>query len=361
MAAGLYALAVRIRNRLYDRGWLRAERSPLPVISIGNVTAGGSGKTPLTLYLAERLLAAGVPVGVLTRGYGRRERKSVILPPSAAPIPGAEVIGDEPWLLRKRLPALVLGVDAHRRRAAQVLASYLPNGVYLLDDGFQHRALRRELDVVVVAAGEPLARGHLLPQGRLREPPASLARADWIVVVLPPASDVSLASPALGEVISLAPGKPVAVARPSLCGLHRLGEERMPLEPLPPGRVAAVAGIARPERLTATLEAAGLDVAERIEFADHHRYAARDVEVIASRSRGLAAIVTTEKDEPRLLPWRERLRESGTPVWVAVIDLELLAGEEALLAAVAAVAGKALEPSFRNRTEIGISKAVHRD
>lgn len=354
-AAWLFEGAVRTRHHLYEWGWLGSLEAPHPVISIGNLAVGGTGKTPLTLYLAERLLAACVPVAVLTRGYGRTSRRPVTIPPGRASafapesVPAsADVIGDEPWLLRQRLPRLALGVDARRRRSARALAPYLAGGgVFLLDDGFQHLELRRDLDLVVVAAGEPLRGAHLVPRGRLREPPSSLARADRVVVMAAPTSPAreDLVAASVAEVAILAPGRPIAVARPSLRGLRPLGEPGVPLMAAAAwrqGPVAAMAAIARPERLAAGLEAAGLEVAARIDFPDHHRFTRADLEAAHDRTRGLAAIVTTEKDEPRLLAAPAAREILGIPVWVAVIALEFTAGESDLLAAVGEVAGTVL-------------------
>ncbi len=124
LAAAVYGSAVALRNTLYDRGLLPVADPGLPAISIGNLTAGGTGKTPLVLHLARALLADGVRVGVLSRGYGRRERDPRLVLPGE-PLPGPEVIGDEPWLLRTRLPGLALGIDARRARAARLLAPHL--------------------------------------------------------------------------------------------------------------------------------------------------------------------------------------------------------------------------------------------
>jgi tetraacyldisaccharide 4'-kinase len=348
LAAGIFSLVVRCRNLAYDRGWLPRARAPLPVISIGNLTAGGAGKTPLVLHLAERLVRAGVPVGVLTRGYRRTDRRPLVLAPGA-PLPAWTRTGDEPWLLRRRLPAIALGIDADRARAARALAPHLPGGAFLLDDGFQHRQLHRELDLVVVPVTEPLADGRLLPAGHLREPATGLARAHLVVLMSAPgSSDPLIEGAARAAVSELAPGRPVAVARSEITGVRGIGASDALLTPLAAlaGPVAALAGIARPERLARAIEASGVEVGERCFFPDHHRFSATDRERIASAASRVRAIVTTEKDEPRLL---DAVLEgggsiAGVPVLVARLAIELVAGERALLQAVGGAAGVTLDP-----------------
>jgi len=338
-AALVYGVAVKGRNELYDRGVLASEAPPLPTISVGNLTAGGTGKTPVVLHLAGRLLAEGTPVGVLSRGYGRTEHGLRIVLPGS-PLPGPEVIGDEPWMLRTRLPGLALGIDAVRLRAARALASQLPNGRLLLDDGFQHRGLRRDLDLVVVAAAEPLRTARLLPAGRLREPITALARADQVVIVDSPAPGVGArALASLKEsVAALAPRAPIAIAHPVLRGFRTLGGSDFVPASEVPRPVTAVAGIARPERLVATLGTVGVPVAGWAWFPDHHRYRPEDRRTIAAAASRAAAIITTEKDEPRLVLAQAAgmsVLPAEVPALAAVLDLDFSAGESELWRAVA--------------------------
>ena len=345
LAAAVYGSAVALRNTLYDWRLLPVVDPGLPAISVGNLTAGGSGKTPLALHLARALLADGVRVGLLSRGYGRREQNQRIVLPRE-PLPGPDVIGDEPWLLRTRLPGLTLGIDARRARAARLLAPQLAGGCFLLDDGFQHRQLRRTLDVVAVATGEPLAEAKLLPHGRMREPAASIRRASHVVLIDSPAPGASPEQViALRRELSrLAPGLPVARARPVLQGFRPLGELGSALVPAAalPKPVLALAGIARPERFAATLAAAEVPVATRIFLPDHHAFAPSDGDAIGAAAKEAAAIVTTEKDEPRLLAAGGRELLNRRPVFVAVMDLVFTEGESELLASIGAALGRPL-------------------
>jgi tetraacyldisaccharide 4'-kinase len=355
LAAAIYGRAVALRNALYDRGLLAVADSGLPAISVGNLPAGGVGKTPLVLHLARALLRDRVPVGVLSRGYGRRERGPRLVLPGA-PLPGPAAIGDEPWLLRARLPGLALGIDARRARVARLLAPHLTGGCFLLDDGFQHRGLARALDVVAIATGEPFAGGHLLPRGRMREPAAAIQRASHVVLIDPPAPGVppEQVIALRRELSRLAPGIPLARARPMLAGFRSLWESGAAPGAAAgagtallggaalPAPVLAVAGIARPERLLATLAAAEVPVAGRAFFRDHHPFTAGDGAAIraAAAASGARAIVTTEKDEPRIIAAGGSNFLNRSPAFVAVIDLAFTEGEAELLAALGAALGR---------------------
>ncbi len=337
LAAALFGGAVALRNALFARGFLAVERAPLPVISVGNLAVGGTGKTPLVLAIAQWLLASGIPVALLTRGHGRRAR-ATILRPAGGPLPAVAEIGDEPWFLARRAPGVTLGVDADRRRAARALAPLLAGGVFLLDDGFQHRRLARDLDLVALAAADPLAAGRLLPAGRLREPPSALGRAHRGILVHGPTESPADVAARAREVGAIAPALPLATAAAAIAGVRPLGDFSAPL--LPPGAiagpVAAVAGIARPERLAAGLRAAGIEVAMTAAFPDHHPFSAADRPRLAALTRVASTLVTTEKDEPRLLAaFGPGLAAAiGAQVLVAELALRFETGEDDLRHAV---------------------------
>ncbi len=338
LPALIYGGLVAGRNRLYDAGLLPRARAPRPTVSIGNLTVGGSGKTPLVLHIATRLTGDAVPVAVLTRGYGRRSTAPLVVA-AGEPLPSAAIIGDEPWLLRRSIPSLALGIGADRLRSASSLAPALGAGVFLLDDGFQHRRLQRDLDLVVVAAGEPLAKGKLLPWGRLRESPRGLARAHRVVIVAAPGNEGDVES-TRAEVSRLAPALPVATARVTIRGVRPFAARPGDLEPMTAlsGPLALAASIARPGRVARGLEALGQTIAGVVTFHDHHGYTDRDLPALAETASTAPCLVTTEKDEGRLLAAFGSALPSRLerPIWVLVTELEFQAGGEELYQAVLA-------------------------
>jgi len=285
VAATGYGLAVNVRNRLYDSGWKRTRAAGVPVISIGNVTAGGTGKTPFVAWMTHFLtIHRRVPV-VLSRGYGHTSELGV---------------DDENRVLAEHAPDVPVVVDPDRVRGAHKAVAEHAADVLVLDDGFQHRRLRRDLDIVLVDALQPFGGGRLLPRGLLREPLSSLKRADLMIITrsdLVPARRLREIRSRLRE---LAPGAPVCecVHRPS--GIREVGAQGVSekLPPLLQGRWLAFCGLGNPEGFHATLRRMGVAVASFRVFPDHHAYRAEDVrELMATASAlGCGGLVTTEKD-----------------------------------------------------------------
>jgi tetraacyldisaccharide 4'-kinase len=269
----LYRLALGLRE-LELR--LEVQRLRWPVISIGNLSTGGSGKTPLTITLARALSGRGVHVDVLSRGYGRVSRAAMRVDLNGT----AEEFGDEPLEIA-RAAGVPMFVAARRYDAGVMAEAESPAGVHLLDDGFQHRRLHRDVDIVLVSARD--FRDRLLPAGNLREPLRALLRATCMAI--------SADDEGVEELLkSIGWQGPVWRVR-----------RRMEV-PQAGGPVIAFCGIARPEQFFAGLEAGGMLLAGRIVFADHHRYTANDVERLREEMRksGAVACVTTEKDRVRL-------------------------------------------------------------
>jgi tetraacyldisaccharide 4'-kinase len=292
------------RRAAYTRGWLGQRRAPLPVISIGNLVAGGTGKTPLAIALARDLLATGHRPAVLLRGYGA----------STSETP------DEVQLVRQAVPDAICLANPDRGRIAAEAAA-IGADVALLDDGFQHLRLAREADIVVLDAANPFGGGHCLPAGLLREPPCALARATAIILTAPGSAPDAWFAGATEAVGAYAPEVPVFTARHRPMGLQALGGGPVrAMGELAGERVVALTGIARPKRVVRLLEEAGAS-AQLIAHRDHHRYTPDDLERAseAARRTGATRIVTTAKDAVKLAP----LGAGSVPVDVLEIDLEL--------------------------------------
>ncbi len=297
--APLYAAAVRLRTAAYRRGVLKSARADVPVISVGNLTFGGTGKTPMVAALVRDLVARGRRPAVLTRGYGRRGRGALTL---LGPDTGvsAEIAGDEPLVLSAALPGVPVVVDSDRARGAARAAAG-GSDVVVLDDGFQHLALQRDLDIVLVDAGDPWGGGHLPPRGRLREPLDAIRRASAVVVTKLPADGwQALLAEITERVEKLAPGLPVLGARLAPSGLTSPDGATEP-GALRGRRVLAFAGLARPEGFLDTLEELGAELAGFLPFTDHHRYTRVEVARLIEEACRLDALpVTTAKDAVKL-------------------------------------------------------------
>lgn len=295
----LYGGVVRLRVGLYARGWLKQKRLKAAVISVGNLTAGGTGKTPMVIWLAEKFLAEGKRVAILSRGYR-----------------GANGTSDEVELMKFRLRSRVsFGVGKNRFAEGLRLESQQPIDVFLLDDGFQHLQLARDLDILLMDASKPLAGESLLPAGRLREPLSAMSRANLLVFTR------TETMPGAMSAIQKLQQYPVFAAATQILGFRRLGGEIALLSSaeIGAGPFLAFCGLGNPEAFFRDLGNWGLAVSRQVTFPDHHHYSGRDVLNIreAAKRAGAKAFVTTEKDEQNL----SGLQFGDAPVYVAVIDL----------------------------------------
>jgi tetraacyldisaccharide 4'-kinase len=289
--SAIYGGVVGVRNALYGHGWLRPRALQGSVISVGNLSTGGSGKTPFVILLGELLKARGVRFDVLSRGYGRKSRGVLQVDSGGLP----RDFGDEPLLIARRLHApVVVGED--RYEAGRFAEARFGPQIHLLDDGFQHRGLARDFDIALVTPDD--ARDRLLPSGRLREPLRSLDRADAVVLT-------GGASP---ESFPLA-GKTVWRVR------------RGVVAQTIPARPVVFCGIARPQNFLLQLRAAGIDPVAEAFFRDHHAYTEKDVrDLMQLRLRSEAGgFVTTEKDAVNLGGYLDAL----TPLAVVPVKMEL--------------------------------------
>lgn len=298
LAAWLYGLGVALHA-----GGARGARALAPVISVGNLAVGGTGKTPAVIWLARAMAARGHRPAVLTRGYGRRLRRPVLLGPGAGKADLAAA-GDEPLEMARALPDRPILIDADRRASAARAVRECQADLLILDDGFQHRALARDLDIVLLDADRPFGNGHLLPAGPLREPVAALHRA--AVILLTRASMARDLDASLRRVRSAAPGAWVGLADHRAAGLTAMEDwlAGRPSGKAPAGGpLLAVAGIADPQRLRQSLviDLAVSSPVEIVAYPDHQSFGASDLEWLRRRAEG-RRIVTTAKDAVR---WRE--------------------------------------------------------
>jgi tetraacyldisaccharide 4'-kinase len=304
----------RVRRK---RGLARRRSLTAPVISIGNITAGGTGKTPVVLYLAENLRAAGWTPGILTRGYGRHSPQKHEVAAAGARVPVAWS-GDEPQMfLRAGVAPVGLGPD--RWHVGRLLEREFGVNVLILDDGFQHVRLDRRIDIVLLDALNPFGGGHALPLGRLREPLEGLSRADMFIITR---SDCGrLVESTEGLLRRYNPGAPVfhACVRPEAWIAHASGEA-MAAGALPRSRVAAFCGLGNPQSFWHTLAGLGLEVVDRLQFGDHHAYKPRELRCMSHQFReaGAEAVLTTEKDMLNLCEDCDRLLAPLPLYWLRI-------------------------------------------
>jgi tetraacyldisaccharide 4'-kinase len=295
----LYGAGVRARVWLYANGWLKQKRLNATVISVGNLTVGGTGKTPMVIWLAEKFLADGKRVAILSRGYR-----------------GANGTSDEIELMKFRLQGRVsFGVGKNRFAEGLRLESRQSIDVFLLDDGFQHLQLARDLNILLMDASRPLAGEFLLPAGRLREPVAAMSRAN--VIIFTRAETASGTLEAIGKLDRY----PVFAASTRLLGFRRFGGESAPVsaDEIGAGPFFAFCGLGNPDAFFRDLGSWGLAICGQAIFPDHHLYTQQDfLEIMrAGKRAGANVFVTTEKDAQNL----GGFKFEEAPVYVAVIDL----------------------------------------
>ena len=326
--SGLFAVGVGLRGFGYRIGLLRTRRAPIPVVSVGNLAVGGTGKTPVTLWLARLLRARGLPVAIVSRGYGGTASGVTVVSRGAGPELGPDEAGDEAVMLAKSFAGPV--VTAVRRIDAVVEAARLGCALVVLDDGFQHRALARSFDLVLVDG----QRGALLPAGPLREPLAALRRADAVGLV--ERGDGAAAVP---EVADSLPSYRMQLDAVALVESRERRWIERPIGQLGTQRVVAVSGVAQPDGFYALLRKWEAVLGEVFEYPDHHRYAREDWQHIARAGHDADLIVTTEKDLVKLEAF-----PFATGKLVALRIAPQVERAEALIAAILAATGLRVDP-----------------
>jgi len=314
-ASRIYGLFAEFHHRQFDKRPARIKRVSVPVISVGNLTVGGTGKTPcvanlvsIVRELLRRRSISGVPA-ILSRGYGRQVKALRRLGPESVEGVDWREVGDEPLMLHRLLPEIPIIVNRDRQRGADVAIHDCGSPVLLLDDGFQYRALHKDFEIVLLDGERPLGNGHLLPAGPLREPTRALRRADIIVGVGAATSGMEVAKVLAQKYdkpfyeASLRPGKPLKLSA---------GESNTP-----PKKVVLVSGIARDERFYHSALEAGFQPCEHCHFRDHHPFSQTDVAHVqdVARKAGAEAILTTAKDAVRLASLAFDL-----PVWILPVE-----------------------------------------
>ncbi len=316
----LYSSVTRSRLALYRRGVFASFDLGVPVISVGNITTGGTGKTPVVAWVAEELAREGLRVCILTRGYGRKdEARRVLVSDGNSILADASEGGDEPRLLAERLKgvASVLS-DRDRVAAARWARENLGSEVFVMDDGFQHLRVKRDLDIVTLDATNPWGGRHLLPRGRLREPLTGLKRADLIIITRSEQS-ADINSIKL-EVEKWSGKKNTLVTRTRTRAVRSLNHKEHGVNaPALSYKVAAFCALGNSKAFFNHLCRSGFDLTYTRAFADHYIYTQRDADEIAreAKARGAEALLTTAKDAVKL-----RSIRFGLPCFVVEIEFE---------------------------------------
>jgi len=296
----LYGAVTRTRLSLYRRGTFHTTKLDRPVISIGNITTGGTGKTPLVEYVARTLAAQGKKVCILTRGYGRKDpHVQVIVSDGYGVLASPSDAGDEPYLLATKLTGLAAVISsADRIAAGREAIKDFGSDCFVLDDGFQHLRLARDLNIVTIDAMNPWGGGRLLPHGRLRESVEGMGRADC--VVLTRCDQVESVASLREEIVQLINDRPIFESRMRMVRVMPLknGGETITA----PARVGAFCAVGNPASFFASLRRAGYEIAVEKSFADHHVYSQEEIETLinAARETGASALITTAKDAVKL-------------------------------------------------------------
>jgi tetraacyldisaccharide 4'-kinase len=311
VASWPYAIAILARNWAFDHGFLRVERSELPIISVGNITAGGTGKTPLVIWLAQQFRQRGIRVAILSRGYRAIE---------------GSVENDEAREVALRLPDVPQLINSNRVDSARIAAEELEMQLCLLDDGFQHRRLGRTYDLVLIDAVAPFGHGYCFPRGLLREPLRGLQRATLFVITRVEAVGSEQIEKIKTILARWNDRAPIALCATQPNAWTRADGRRAALNQLAGTKVAMLCGIGNPDAFRATLVRLDVEIVAELVYLDHHHYTADDLLDIERQgtAKGATAVVCTSKDLVKI----ERNRLGAIPLWALEISMEIQEGRE---------------------------------
>jgi len=321
--SGAYGLFMRARRAAYQNGLLNSAGVGARVIVVGNLSVGGSGKTPIAAWIAKELAGSGKKTAVILRGYKSRDPGEIkIVSRGDGPLLGYEEAGDEAWLLAKKLPGVPVVAGKDRVRACETAIENFGATHLVLDDGFQHLRLKRDLDILVMPGGNDPANEHLLPRGPLREP-IGAARAAGAIIISGAREQEAKPWPWIEKVC---PGIPVFNMRYRPGNIEPLVEKPEVSKDAP---ALAFCGIGSPESFFDSLEEAGIEVKDRVALGDHHSYDPGRIESLTKKARdaGALRLITTEKDAVKIDPgW-----SGGFPIDVFCVEPDFMGREKELL------------------------------
>ncbi|MGA2517363.1 MAG: tetraacyldisaccharide 4'-kinase [Thermodesulfobacteriota bacterium] len=319
-----YGGAVRARSFLYSLQLLKKRELPCPVISVGNITVGGTGKTPLVMALAKGLMARGISVAILSRGYKRTKTSEPVVSDGKTIFLSPEESGDEPFLMAKACQGIPVLVGKDRFINGQLALQRFGVRGLLLDDGYQYLPLYRDINILLVDSTIGFGDYHLLPRGILREPLSHLRRANLFLInkAAEPAAYQSLEK----KIQEIYPGAQVFHSDYLPVSLVGPEEEQEGLDSLKGKKVLALSGVANPNSFSSMLRKCGMKIVEEVIFPDHHVYTTRDISFIQEKAEGVDGIVTTEKDMVKL----KKLDIGHPPIWALRIEMKIWEEEEFL-------------------------------
>lgn len=308
----VYGVAVRARVLLYRLNILPSHSLPRKVISVGNITVGGTGKTPVTIALAEFFVKSGKKVAVLSRGYKGKANGAAIVSDGKKMLLGPDEAGDEPFLIASRLKGVPVVVCPDRVKGGKLIMERFSPEVIILDDGFQHIRLRRDVNIVLIDLEEGFGPGYLLPRGILREPVSALKRADFALIKGGPARDAVWEALQRYSVPSIAFNYKASSVYDIETG------EEIAAPDLPGMKAVAVSGIANPFSFSETLTKLGVKAVRSFSYPDHHAYSEKDITDIEKAASDTGVVITTEKDGVKL-----KGKVKGLKVCALRIDAEM--------------------------------------